>query len=342
MKIGVIGDQHFKDNLSYADYISDRRVAEKKKILDFVVDSFKDCSHIVLMGDNFNSKNNSSETVREFVQFIERFGNKQVYIIAGNHEKKGDGRTAIDFLAEVNKPNWHVFSKPGGDDISLGSGIIRLYFIPFMLKSELGVESDKEAADVIMKNYVGSGADIIFAHHAISGTSMGNMMTDTMNEIVLPKEDLEKRSSLIMAGHIHSPGEYGKTIVTGNLFTNAMGETDKFIYKISPDLSVEKLTVPGRHILSVENPTVEGLSSMNPYSIVKVVLTDKSISVEDIKEAVKRFDASLIVEDYPSERKKVNIEGGALDLSIENLLKIYAKEKDLPYELILEAYNSIK
>ena len=73
MKILLIGDTHWKDNLSYADYISDGRVAEKKEILDFIIESSKDCDHIVFLGDFFNSKNNSSEVNRQAVEFLEKF-----------------------------------------------------------------------------------------------------------------------------------------------------------------------------------------------------------------------------------------------------------------------------
>jgi len=69
-KIGIIGDAHFKDNLSYSEYVKDQRIPEKKEILDFIIKSFSDCDSVVFMGDNLNSKNNSSEVIREFVEFV--------------------------------------------------------------------------------------------------------------------------------------------------------------------------------------------------------------------------------------------------------------------------------
>jgi DNA repair exonuclease SbcCD nuclease subunit len=99
--IGIIGDLHFKESLGYAEYIKDHRVGEKKKILDFIVEEFSDCDAVVFMGDQLNSRNNTSEVIRDFVSFVERFDGKEVFIIKGNHESTPHGRSAIDFMKEI-------------------------------------------------------------------------------------------------------------------------------------------------------------------------------------------------------------------------------------------------
>lgn len=326
MKILVIGDAHFKDNLSYSDHVSDRRVDEKKKILDFIVDQAVDCQHVVFLGDNFNSKNNSSETNREYTEFIERFKDKDVYIISGNHEKKGNGSTAIDFLAKVKKPNWHIFTLPSCMQI----GELKVDFVPYMFNSELGVNNSIDGAKEIMEHL--DGGDIIFLHHTISGTTWNGIAADASKEIVLPKNELEEKYNLIVGGHIHEPQVDGKVIVAGSLFTSEVGETEKFIYKIDESLTFEKIKVPVRPILKLENPTVEELVSMTKTSIIKVILTDKSINVENLEKELSKFDAYVIVENYPNERKKVNIEKKNFDFSINSLLKLYSEEKQVDYE----------
>lgn len=334
--IGIIGDQHFKDNLSYADHFSDLRLSERAEIIDFIVDSFRDCEHVVLLGDNFNSKNNSSETNRLFVEFLERFGKKDVYILSGNHEKKGDGKTAIDFLAEVRKPNWHIFTRAGAFPI----GKLKVDFLPYMLNSELEVEDYEAATKHIMKSL--DGGDVLFAHHAISGTSFNGIKTDDLREAVLPKEALEKKYKLIVAGHIHVPQQYGKVLVTGSLFTSEVGEIEKFIYKLDDNLKIEKLKVPAREIHKLVDPTDEQLSSIPKNSIIKVIITDKSRDIEKLEEQLKKFDASLLVQDYPNERKKSNIEkGGAFDFSLEALLKMYAEEKSVDCQKLLRGLQLI-
>ena len=337
MKILVCGDLHMKDSLSYADHLPDRREGERKEILDFIVDQAKDCSDIIFLGDNFNSRNNSSETNREFVKFLERFGTKSVYIISGNHEKKGNGNTAIDFLGEIkNKPHWHIFTRPGSFPIEK----LKIDFLPYMLNSELGVEDHEAATKKVMKEL--DGGDILFAHHAISGTMFNGITTNSLNEIVLPKEKLEKKYKLIVAGHIHTSQRYGNVLITGNVFTSEIGQREKFVYKIKDDLTIETLKVPAREIYKIENPTDLQLSAIPKNTILKVIITDKKIDIEEMKKKLEKFDANLLIEDYPNSRKKAHIkEGGAFDFSIEALLELYSKEKDVDYQRLLKGLQIV-
>jgi DNA repair exonuclease SbcCD nuclease subunit len=333
--IGVLGDMHLKDDLSYADYVSDRRSAEKKEILDFVVKSFKDCQHIVFLGDNFHSKNNSSETNRAMVEFIERFGDKDIYIIAGNHETRGDGKTAIDFLKEIKHENWHILT----DITMLKMGDKVVQFLPYMVNAKLSVENSNEAVDKILK--IISDGEILFTHHAISGTSFNGIKTDSLSEIVLPRGELEKKYKLIVAGHIHAPQQYGKIVIAGSLFTADVGEKEKFIYKIREDLSVETIKVPAREIWKIENPTEGQLKKISDNSIVKVILTDRKVDAGNVLSELGRFDAHLLIEDYPSERKKMHVAEGAFDFSIEALLELYAKEKEVDLEKLKKGFALI-
>jgi len=331
-KIGIIGDMHLRETLSYSDYISDGRVNEKKEILDFIVESFKDCDHIVFLGDFFNARNNSSEVNRQAVEFLEKFGKKDIYMISGNHEKKGDGSTAIDFLREVKEKNWHIFTKP--------KYLEQIGFLPYMQNNELEVQTSEEATEQLTKGI--EEGDILFTHHAISGTTFNGLKTELLKEVVLPKEKLEEKYKLIVAGHIHDPQQVGNTLITGSVFTNEVGEIEKFIYKINEDLTIEKLKTPGREIHKIENPTLEQLAKLPKNSIVKIILTDKKIDVEEMKVAASGFDAHLIIEDYPNERKKAHIEEGAMDFSIEALLKLYSEEKKVDYQKLLKGLELIK
>lgn len=343
MKILCIGDTHFKDSLSYADYVSDRRIAEKKEILDFIIKESSDCEHIVFLGDNFHSKNNSSEVNREFVEFIERFGDKQVYVISGNHEKKGDGKTAIDFLGEVKKKNWHIFTRPSA--ISIDG--VKLDFLPYMLNSELGVENSEEATKYIMNHL--DGGDILFTHHNITGTSFNGISTDTLKGVVLPKEELEKKYKLIVAGDIHVPQQYGRVVITGSLFTSEVGELEKFIWKIDPNaernphqaIGLYKLKVPNRPIYKLTNPTPLELTKLPKNAILKIIVTDKNISIEELKVVASGLDAYLIIEDYPNERAKMHIEKGAIDFNIESLLKMYSEAKKVDYQKLVSGLELI-
>lgn len=342
MRTLIIGDLHLKDNLNYSEHIAGGRNAEKKEIFDFIVESSKDCTDIVFLGDNFNSRNNSSETNREFVELLERFDNKEIYVLVGNHEKKGDGKTAIDFLKEVKHPNWHIFTKPHDTQI----GNLKVSFLPYMLKSELGTENDEQSTAKITKDL--PGGDILFAHYAISDTSFNGLSTNALKEVVLPKKELEKKYKLTITGHIHAPGVFGNTILTGSVFNNEVGETGKFILKIGEDighnLEIKQIKLPGRGIYKATDPTPDLLSKIPKESIVKVTITDKKINIEEIKNSLARFDASLIVENYPNARKKMHDmeKNGALDFSPEALLRLYSEEKGVELSKLMRGFELIK
>lgn len=337
MKILCLGDFHNKDNLNYSEHIIGGRDSEKKEILDFILESSKDCDHIVFLGDNFNSRNNSSESNREFVELLEKFDNKEIYVINGNHEKKGDGKTAIDFLKEVKHPNWHIFTKPH----DMQTGNLKASFLPYMLKSELGTENDEQSTAKITKDL--SGGDILFTHYSISDTTFNGVSTNTLKEVVLPKNKLEEKYKLVVAGHIHVPGIFGKTILTGSIFNNEAGETEKFIWKINDDLSIEQIKLPGRGIYKLENPTLDLLSKIPKENIVKVAITDKEIDIDGIKNSLTRFDASLIIFNYPNERKKMHdVTKGAFDFSVEALMKLYSEEKGIELSKLLKGFELIR
>lgn len=336
-KILVLGDLHMKENLSYSQYISDGRVAEKKEILDFIVKQSEDCKHVVLLGDVFNSKNNSSIVNRDATKFIERFEKKNVYIISGNHCKRGDGSTALDFLKEIkNKPNWHVFTKV--DYVEVDG--LKMSFLPYMLNSELEVETHEEAIKQIMK--ILNPADILFAHHSISGTMFNGGKVDLLKEVVLPREELEKKFKLVIAGHIHQAQQVGNTIISGNVFTDYVGEIEKFIWKVDEKFEVEKIKVPGRPIYKIENPRESQLVEIPHSSIVKAIITDKKLDIENIKNLLSKFDAYILIEDYPNSRTKAHIEDGAvLDFGIEALLRLYSEEKGVDLSQLLKGLEII-
>lgn len=338
MKTLIIGDMHWRDSLSYSEYIKDGRVSEKEKIISFILDASKDCENVVMLGDLFHSKNNSSETNRQVTAFLESFGDKEVYVINGNHCKKGDGQTAIDFLREVNKPNWHIITTT--QDLMINGK--KVTFLPFLVKSEIKAKDNLSAEKRIINSL--QGGDILFHHFAVSDTEASHgVLTNTFDEVVLSKKKLEKKYSWIIGGHIHTPRQYGQTIVAGSVFTSEVGEMDKKIWKLDMGkMSIKSISLPGRPILKIENPKTEELDKIDEECIIKVVVTSKDVKIEEIKDRLKKFDAHILLEQYPNERKKIHIEDSAMDFSTENLLDIYAKEKGVDIKILMDGYNIIK
>jgi len=336
-KIGIIGDLHLKSGLGYSQYISDSRLSEKGEIFNFIVKTLSDCNQIILLGDCFNQRNPLSETIKEFTEFLERFKNKEIYIIAGNHEIKPNGETAIDYLKTITNKNWIIIT----DKIEK---IGNMTFVPYFNKSELGVKTDLEATKKIMEQLEPN--DILFIHHAISDTFVNSgVETSIFNEPIIPKKELEKIFKLIIAGHIHTPQADGKTIIAGSIFNQESGEqSGKYIWKIKEDLKVEQIKLPGRGIYLLKNPNNEELNKISDHNIVKVILTVKQEQdyIDAIKDELTRFDAHLFLEQYPSERKKTVVDDNILDYDVEKLLEIYATEKKIDFKKLKSAFELIK
>lgn len=332
----VIGDLHFRDRLSYSDHID--RTKERDGILDFIVEQARDCDTVVSLGDVFDRRDPPAAVTRDAVRFFERFGDKKLYIISGNHDKKASGgTTALDFMKEIGNKHWQIFTEPHFE-------MSGFHFLPHMYKGELGVQTNEEGADAVLSRLsLSSGAyNILFHHHAVSDTFANGIDASTFNEVVLPKEKVESMYKLVIGGHIHSAGVYGRTVVTGSVFNADMGETGKSIFKIDEKtLKVEEIKLPGRGIHKLVNPTDLQIDAIPCYNIVKVIITDPEFDIDHVKEKLKNHDAHLIVEQYPRKREKVHFEDGAMDLDVNNLIKIYAEAKKVDINLLKKGLELI-
>lgn len=350
-KICLVGDMHWREKLTYSDYVIDARRGEWDAVIDKVVEVSKDCDSIILMGDVFDRKHNPSPVVRRFVEFLKHLGDKDVHIISGNHCVFGD-ETALDFLQKVDMPNWHVYTPKGGITTAIVNGK-SFVFVPYMTNYSLGVESHEDGVTEIMRRIdaiVGDKQfDAVFLHHAISGSkTVAGGLTDLFGEIVLSREELEKRFKLVVGGHIHEPQLVSpRTIVTGSLFTSEIGEKKKSLWTVDLDTQVvNEVPLPVRPIIKIDLSTpdeIKSLGSVSSYSIVKCVVHSKEVEIDAVREELKRFDAYILVEDYPSERQKVRIDDGAMeDLSVENLLKVYAKQNNIEELDLMKAFDIVR
>jgi predicted MPP superfamily phosphohydrolase len=338
MSILAIGDLHLKEFLGYDEYIEGGRDKERKQILEFIVQSAKGCDTVVFLGDQLNSRTNSPHIIKEFVNLVEKFHGKEVFIILGNHEKYGDGRSALDFLSEVRNPKWHIIS----NEVLT---VDKMTFCPYFTKSELEVNDNKEAVKKIMKKL--TGGDILFIHHTISDSfTESGVSVNTFPEPILSKKALEDRYKLIIGGHIHHPFQDNGTYIIGSVFNNEIGEKERRILKINEALKVKSLSLPGRSIVKVENPTEETIKEINKTSIVKAIITKKLIGtkMEELKKLLERFDAYLIIEQLPNERKKMHFGDGesVLEFSIDQLLEMYGREKGIDIDKLKQAFELIR
>lgn len=342
MKILVIGDQHFKVELPYAQAIEDRRRGEWETVKSAIHRAADTCDIVVLLGDNLHAKHNHSAAIDEFITFLKGFGDKPVKCLVGNHERFGT-KTALDFLKSVEYPNWTVYTEPTRAPIIEGSSIMGM-FAPYLTPQMVGAKDKESGVNLAIEKL--KPADIAFFHQGITGAAVHGTMVNLFNEIVFPKEILEMLYGTVFAGHIHQPQRLSdKVQVTGSVFTAEVGEHGKNVY-IWNDGVIEEVPLPVRGIykveLSSETSTATAFNDIPANSIVKVIITDRSVSVDNIRELTSHFDACVIIEQYPSERQKVHFDEGALDLSVENMLRIYADAKKVDYEALVSGYELIK
>lgn len=343
MKICIIGDFHARLALPYASAFEDGRRSEwegiKKKILETAVS----CDAAVLLGDIFDTRHPNSSTITEVIEFLKGFGDMPVHILVGNHCRHGF-KTALDFLDRLQHPTWHVYTKPHYGKI----GDLTANFIPYITPAMVEVGTYEEAVVEILDHL--QPADLFFCHQAITGSKVAGGLVDLFNEVVFPKEALELSQGRIYGGHIHVPQKISeKTYIAGNVFTHEIGEYGKIILvHDTEDKTTTEVQLPVRGIYKVTINELGVVSDGVPLekipdnSIVKCIVTSREVSVDAIKEDLSRFDASIIIEQYPSERTKTHFVDGALDLSVDNLLKVYAEQRELSYEDLREGYDLIR
>lgn len=351
----ILGDFHWKNELSYSNHIKNGREKEKQEILDFIVEQSKDCKHIIFLGDQFDNKTNSSKVTKEFTNFVEKFEGKKIYMISGNHERLFQSSkisTALDYLKEIKNKEWTIITKTA---TKLQIGALSAVFLPYLTKPELEAKDNKEALKEISKRL--EPADILFHHHTMSidGKIAGlPLNADMLPEPVLPIKNLIKYYTLIIGGHIHVPTVINKNaIVAGSIFNDCINEKQKYIWKIDCNVkgeelikSIEQIPLPGRAIYGIDNPTEEQLKEIPKNSIVKITLTKKRTvdEIEKLKTKLKKFDAFILLEHIPKTKKKMHYGKGEaiLDFNIEELLKLYSKEKKIDYALLNRGFELIK
>lgn len=343
MKILVVGDMHFRLELPYGTHFEDGRRGEWEEVKKTIVDAAASCDAVVLLGDVLDKRHNHSSVLAELVAFLKELGDKDVHIISGNHEKYEGEKTALDFLKDVN-PAWHVYTKPTAVRVGPPEKPVALYMLPYMTIAELGVTSFAEGLEQIHfgMDIYSWHHDVLFHHHAVSGHQTLGGLTDLFNEIVLDKNALQDRFKFVIGGHVHEPQGDANVHVAGSLFTQSVGEHDKRVLVLDTDtMLVEEIPLPVRPIHAVAYTKESDVAHLPDRAIVKATLKDPSIGVESARAALERFDAHILIEDYPNERVKAHVVDSN-DLSVESLLSSYAKQRGLNESELIEAFGLIR
>lgn len=339
MKILCAGDLHMRMELPYASAFEDGRRGEWEAVKKTIQDTAKNCDAVVFLGDLFNLKHNHSSVITELVEFLKSFRDKEIHMLCGNHERYGKS-SALDFLDRVKHKNWFVYLEPTLAKVAGKEAMM----IPFMSPALLGVETKEEGIKAIVEKFPKNQIPLAFSHHGISGTAVHGISVDLLNEIILPKEVMEKHFDFTFSGHIHDKQVLSEgVIMTGNIFTGEVGEYEKSVWVYEDSgvgASFFEVPLPVRGIYKIDWNA--DLNKIPEHSIVKCIITNRTTDINFVQKEMKRFDASIIVEQYENERKKTHFESGVLDLSVENLLKMYAEAKGLVHQDIVEGFALIQ
>jgi len=110
-------------------------------------------------------------------------------------------------------------------------------------------------------------------------------------------------------------------------------------------LKIEQIKLPGRGIYGLENPTNEDLKKIEKNNIVKVILTKKlsAPKLGELKNKLKKFDAFILLEQIPHERKRAhyNKDEKILEFDISQLLELYSKEKKIDLNKLKQGFELI-
>ena len=344
MKILICGDLHQQFTLPYADCIPDGRKAEWTAIKNKIIETSKDCDAVVFLGDFYSQRHNHSTVLKDSVDFLRAFGDKETHIIVGNHSRYGNS-TALDFLKNIPHTNWFIYTEPR---LTVVAGQ-EAFMIPFMSPALLGCETKEEGLKVLIKMLPKDAEPLVFAHLGVTGAKLHGVPADFFNEIVLPKEIMEKHFWHGFYGHWHSKQMlFPSTYICGNVFSSEVGDHAKSIWTYESDgtidVKISEIPLPIRqiHKLDWRDDADKIYGGIPENSIVKCYVTTKGIDLELVKKTLSRFDASIIIEQYPSERSKVHFDGGTLDLSVETMLKMYSESRKIDYADLKEGFELIK
>jgi hypothetical protein len=334
-KILISGDCHFRFELPYASALEDGRKGEWADVKKTIHTTAEGCDAVVFLGDQLNLRHNHSSVIREFIDFLKGFGDKEIHLIVGNHERYSTS-TALDFLDRMEHPNWFIHSNPNVTTVAGKSAMM----IPYMTPALLGVETKEEGLSTL-EGMFPTTADLAFGHHASSGGKSQGVLVELFNEIVLNKEVMEKRFGHTFYGHIHQKQKLSPSVIgAGSILTQEIGEHEKSIWTWE-DGVVSEIPLPVRGIYKTIWEERDAKEVIPSNSIVKCYVTNRETPLDEVKEFLKFFDASMIVEQYPSERTKTHFEEGVLDFGVDNLLKLYSEAKQISHEDIKSGFELI-
>ena len=255
--IGLQGDLHF--GASYNLGTLDPKTQHNTRLLDYMttlkrnIDLFIEngIDLLVFLGDIYETRSPSQQQINALVECLNYALDKglKVIILAGNHDQqRSTDTTTIDLFKTLRLKNVSVYTDFGVYDYNG----VKIFLMPYRDRKYLGVETNKEAVEIINKKLTDLGYydcenKVVFGHYMFEGTtSYSKSETFSMTEILLDRKMFRDAKAVVM-GHIHRAEILSNNppmFYSGSMERNTYGEKDYdkcIVFVDTNDYSASKL-----------------------------------------------------------------------------------------------------
>jgi len=182
---------------------------------------------LIILGDVFHSRKAQSQRVlnafRTIIKDILTYQGREVYCIAGNHDKV-DGTTEQSFLTPfMDIPNFHLIEE--WSKFSLEN--LHFLAIPYFTEEEWirHYNESKSYGNVVLNKYAMPRKDILLTHMAFDGSVNNNKMTQQSERL---NQKFFEDYGLVLSGHYHNCHQvYQNTYHLPSICQNNFGEDDR-------------------------------------------------------------------------------------------------------------------
>ncbi|MFZ2150865.1 MAG: metallophosphoesterase [Candidatus Absconditicoccaceae bacterium] len=321
----------------------------KDKIISGIqnfIDQNPDEKNIIFLGDYVYHFSYDRNSILELYNlFLELFENgKNVYILAGNHDRLGnsfvyqEAMKAFQIINNLHKQNdgkLTFITEPTIQDIE-GQKIL---FFPFMLDSnqikytnplfqELAKSSNKNEQisgyiNQILENFIEQNENLTIIHHYYINNTVfpGQRSRFNYKDIALNEDFLKNSKIRLISGHLHQGFIKNNYLCTGSIWsTNSLEiNQNKFLFKYN----------------TPNNEITANFININPYILIE--------SEEKVDKSILNYKIDKIIQENKDNFEKNDLRNIKFkNNNTQNLenLSLSIKVKDIDYEKMEDYIDS--
>lgn len=311
----ILGDPHLGSNMSLGKTSLgsniNSRTADQLRLLDWTLQQAIEnmVSHIIITGDVFDDPRPHPSIITLFIDWLKRCEINQinVHIIVGNHDIFRTGTyytSALNILTACELENVSVYK----DITTVILDKVAFTFVPFRDRKALGVQSNKEALEILSGKiaYEATSLDpnqykIVVGHLALEGAiPVGNEIDDLANELMCPLSIFNTYNQVWM-GHIHKPQVMSKQPYMahiGSMDISNFGETEQSKYIVlidnnNPD-NFRREILPTRSLKKINISVPSNVINTTEYIVEEIAKLDQTIDQSILKIEIHLSSPELV------------------------------------------------